>query len=62
MLLSMGSLKFIKNMITDLATMDVRKMEKPLFSGACGDLYQKLRNMPELQTSESLTPSDNKSS
>jgi hypothetical protein len=35
-------------MITDLATMDVRKMEKPLFSGALGDLYQKLRQMPEL--------------
>ena len=48
MLLSMGSLRFIKNMITDLATMDVRKMEKPLFSGALGDLYQKLRAMPEL--------------
>jgi len=44
-------------MITDLATMDVRKMEKPLFSGALGDLYSKLRAMPELQT-ESITHSE----
>lgn len=61
MLLSMGSLRFMKNMITDLATMDVRKMEKPLFSGALGDVYQKLRQLPELQT-ESITHSDKSNS
>ena len=59
MLLSMGSLRFIKKMITDLAMMDAKKMEKPLFSGAVGDLYQKLRLIPELHT-ESISGSSEK--
>jgi hypothetical protein len=47
----------MKNMITDLETMDVRKLEKPLFSGALGYVYQKLRQLPKLQT-KSITHYD----
>jgi hypothetical protein len=42
---SFSSFSFMKTLIKKLAHMDKQKQYKPLFSGACTDLYRNLRRI-----------------
>ena len=48
---SFRSFRFMKSLIKKLAHMDKQKQYKPLFSGACTDLYKNLKRMNELNPS-----------